>query len=431
MEKSNTDNRNFYKWLWKKNNDAPMAEKFLRSVLQIIFAIIYDIKQGQLSLRAMSLVYTTLISLVPLFAISFSVLKGLGVHNQIRPFLLNALDALGDKKIEITEKIIGFVDNIQVGVLGALGIAILIYTVIGMMQKIELSFNYVWCVSKSRSFAKRVNDYLSILFVAPLLVFLSTAMTASAKTSYIVDKISNIYGFDILVAIIGVILPYVILALAFTFLYSFVPNTKVKFKAAFISGLITAFIWKLMGWGFANFIANSANHMAVYSAFATIIVFMIWIYLVWFVLLIGANIGFYIQYPERRRLSHNSVNISSGYKEAMAVQIMINIAKRFESHQNPAETDVLSYELGQPQHVIELICGYLKKSGIILNEEGNNAWIPAQPLDHISVYEIIRAARNNVSNIELEVSGKEAQEYLKEIDSLLSDKFKKKLRELI
>lgn len=411
-------------WLWKNAVKESVGSAVLRTIFQVVSALIGDIRQGQLSLRAMSLVYTTIISLVPLFAISFSVLKGLGAHNQIRPFLLNTLDALGEKKFEIADKIIGFVNNIQVGVLGAVGIAVLLYTVIGMLQKIESSFNYVWNIPKSRSFSKRINDYLSVLFIAPLLIFLSTAMTASARSQYILDKLSNVYGVDMLIALIGFIIPYLILALAFTFLYSFVPNTKVRFKAAFISGLITALIWKTMGWGFSNFVANSANHAAVYSAFATIIVFMIWIYLVWLVLLIGASIGFYIQYPEYRKTSHTVVNISIEQQEALAIEVMSEVAKRFSEHESPVSTDELSELSGYPQNVIESVCMSLKTLEILTNEEDSHAWLPARPLEHISVYDVIHAVRSNASDNEVPYN-KEAKAYLKKFDELLSSHFGK------
>ena len=100
-------------------------------------------REGQLTLRAMSLVYTTILSLVPLLAISFSILKGFGVHNQVEPMLLNLLAPLGNKGVEITERIVGFVDNVKVGVLGSLGFVLLFYTVVSLMQKIERTFNYV------------------------------------------------------------------------------------------------------------------------------------------------------------------------------------------------------------------------------------------------------------------------------------------------
>ena len=122
---------------------------FLKS---LTLALYHDMQQGEITLRATGLVYSTLLSLVPLLALSFSVLKGFGVHNQMEPLLLELLSPLGNKAEELTKQVLGFVDNVQVGVLGVAGLATLLYTVVTLMQKIEESFNYVWYVKQSRSF---------------------------------------------------------------------------------------------------------------------------------------------------------------------------------------------------------------------------------------------------------------------------------------
>lgn len=412
-------------WLWKKSNkQEPKTVQLARHILQVLYALIADLKDGQLSLRAMSLVYTTVISLVPLFAISFSVLKGLGAHNQIKPFLLSTLEPLGDKSQEITEKIIGFVDNIQVGVLGTLGIAVLLYTVISMMQKIERAFNYVWHVSRERNFGQRFSDYLSALLIGPLLIFLSAGLTTSARSHYIIERLGNFPGVEELITLVGIIIPYLMLSAAFTFLYCFVPNTKVSLKAALISGLITAFLWKLMGLGVSNFVANSGSHTAIYSAFAIIIVFMIWIYLAWLVLLVGASIGFYWQYPEYRKIRHTSPNIAPEYKEAVAVQVMTEIAQRFQKHDAPATTNELAELCGEPQKIITEIAGYLEQAGLLTEQCKPHAWLPARPPEHISIYDIIVAVRKHKGNT-MPSFGKVASQYTKDLDNVLKKQFAK------
>ena len=124
-------------------------------ISRVLYVLVKELMGGQLNLRAMSLVYTTLLSMVPLLAVSFSVLKGFGVHNRIEPLLYNLLLPLGPNGVEITEKIIGFVENVKVGVLGSVGFALLIYTVIALMQKIESAFNYVWRIDHLRSMSQR------------------------------------------------------------------------------------------------------------------------------------------------------------------------------------------------------------------------------------------------------------------------------------
>ena len=120
------------------------VHRYLVFILRVIHLLIKELMGGQLNLRAMSLVYTTLLSIVPLLAVSFSVLKGFGEQGRIEPLLYNLLEPLGQSGIEITDRIIGFVENVKVGVLGSIGVVLLIYTVFALLQKIESAFNFVW-----------------------------------------------------------------------------------------------------------------------------------------------------------------------------------------------------------------------------------------------------------------------------------------------
>ncbi|PIR37195.1 MAG: ribonuclease BN [Alphaproteobacteria bacterium CG11_big_fil_rev_8_21_14_0_20_39_49] len=420
--------KSYNKWLRSMQTvDIPFHVIFLRTVLQVISAIIRDLKNGQLSLRAMSLVYTTIISIVPLIAISFSVLKGLGAHNQIKPFLLNTLDPLGEKKIEVTDKIIGFVDNIQVGVLGAVGIAVLLYTVIGLMQKIENAFNFVWGVERSRNLTKRFNDYLSILFVGPVLIFLSTAMTTSLTSGYLVERINEVERLQFVIPLFGIIVPYFILSVAFTFMYSFIPNTKVNVKAAFIGGLMTAFLWKLMGWGFTNFVAGSSSHTLIYSAFATVIVFMVWIYLVWLVLLIGSSISFYIQNPQYRLNKNKFLSLSPSNKETAALEIMTHIAQSYFADKPVSSVNELAKICKFPLQAVDEIIYYLSRSELISVEEGTGSIVPKRPLEHITYFDIINSVRiRTKSDEDTKLSNNDTENFKNEIDEVLQKSFGKR-----
>jgi len=144
-----------------------------------VLILVRDLVDGQLTLRAMSLVYTTLLSIVPLLALSFSVLKAFGVHNQIQPMLLRFLEPLGENGAEIAHNIIEFIQRMNVGVLGAVGLVLLLYTAISLMQKIEESLNYIWHVHRPRPLADRFSRYLSVLLVGPILVFSALGITAT------------------------------------------------------------------------------------------------------------------------------------------------------------------------------------------------------------------------------------------------------------
>ncbi|MDP6175678.1 MAG: YihY/virulence factor BrkB family protein, partial [Rhodospirillales bacterium] len=230
---------------------------------RILFVIGRDLADGQLTLRAMSLVYTTLLSLVPLLAISFSVLKGFGVHNQVEPILFNFLEPLGEQGVEIATRLTGFVEKIEVGVLGSLGMALLIYTVISLMQKIERAFNYTWHVSRQRTLTRRFSDYLSVVLIGPVLIAASLGISASIMGAPVVQQLTAIQPIGSATRIAGEILPFVINVAAFTFFYVFIPNTKVRLGSALCGALTAGILWKLMGLGFAAFILGSTKYAAI------------------------------------------------------------------------------------------------------------------------------------------------------------------------
>ncbi|MDH3930474.1 MAG: YihY/virulence factor BrkB family protein, partial [Deltaproteobacteria bacterium] len=180
MTKKNRVETFLRKNVWEVElSSLPWWKSWLTRVLRVFYVVIRDLLEGQLTLRAMSLVYTTLLAMVPLLAVSFSVLKGFGVHNQIEPLLLNFLRPMGERGVEVTSRIIGFVDSVKAGVLGSVGFALLIYTVISLIQKIEQACNDTWQVNRSRPLSQKFSDYLSVILIGPLLVFSALGITAS------------------------------------------------------------------------------------------------------------------------------------------------------------------------------------------------------------------------------------------------------------
>jgi membrane protein len=275
----------------------------------------------------MSLVYTTLLSLVPLLAVSFSVLKGFGVHNQLEPMLLNALEPLGEKAVEVTQSIIGFVDNMQVRVLGSLGLAMLLYTVLTLIKKIEQVFNYTWRAEEGRPFAQRFSQYLSVLLIGPVLFFSAVGLSASVRSSAFVDTVLSIEPFGTLIDALSRLVPFLLLAFAFAFIYVFVPNTRVRFRSAMIGALAAAFLWQTVGWMFARFMVSSTQYTAVYSSLAILILFMIWVYIAWLILLIGASIAFYHQHPEYLTIRSRELRLSNRLRERLALLVAGHIVR--------------------------------------------------------------------------------------------------------
>ena len=380
----------------------PWWQAWLIKSVQICYVVVRDVADGQLTLRAMSLVYTTLLALVPLLAVSFSVLKGFGVHTQIEPLLLKFLSPMGEKGIELSSRIIGFVDNVKAGVLGSVGLALLIYTVISLIQKIESAFNYTWRVKRSRPIAQRFSDYLSIILIGPVLIFTALGITATLTSTAVVQKLVAIEPFGSLLQIVSHLLPYLLIITAFTFFYIFVPNKKVQLTSALIGGTTAGVIWEITGWGFASFV--STRYTAIYSGFAILIMFMLWVYLSWLILLVGANIAYYHQHPECLTPERRSLRLSNRLKEKLSLLVMFMVGQN-HYHNRPEWTlDDLAQQLHVSADVLEPIIESLENKRILASTATDPpTYLPGRPLDTTEIKDVLHAVRtaNEVQNSNL------------------------------
>ena len=316
--------------IWKDDlHQLSPTRRLLVQTLRVLYVLLRDLLAGELNLRAMSLVYTTLLSLVPLLALSFSVLKGFGVHNQIQPLLYRFLEPLGPKGVELAGHVVNFVENVKVGVLGTLGLIFLIYTVLSLLQKIEAAFNYVWRVERLRSLGQRFSSYLSVVLIGPVLVFASAGMTATVMSHELVRALAEIEPFGTLLLAASKLLPYVLVALAFTIVYIFIPNTRVRMIPAAIGGLVAGFLWH------TAFIASSTKYTAIYSGFAILVLLLIWLYVNWLVLLLGSQIAFYVQHPQYVTQQRVRLVLSNRLKEQLALAVMYEVGRNHHLSRAP------------------------------------------------------------------------------------------------
>ena len=381
--------------VWRKPTEGlPRAKAWLLRLTRLLIVLVRDLAQGQLTLRAMGLVYTTLLSLVPLLALSFSVLKAFGVYNQIRPMLLTFLEPLGEKGVEITERIIQFIENINVGVLGSVGLALLLYTAVSLVQKIEESFNFIWHVSRARGIGERFSRYLSALLVGPLLVFSAMGITATAASMSLVRSVLEVQAIGWLALQVGHMLPYVLVIGAFTFVYTFIPNTRVRFGPALAGGVVGGILWQSAGWAFALFAASSTRYAAIYSSFAILILFMLWLYLSWLILLFGAAVSFYLQHPEHLVAEAGAPRLSNRMRERLALVIMSQIARRHLDGAAPLTADELAQTVRMPMRAVDVVLDALRERGILVcTGDVPPGWLPLRDLESASAKDLLDAVR--------------------------------------
>lgn len=368
--------------------------RLLISTLRLGYVLGRELLRGELNLRAMSLVYTTLLSVVPLLAVSFSVLKAFGVHNQVGPVLYNFLEPLGPKGNELATDIIGFVENVEVGVLGTIGLGLLVYTVISLVQKIEGDFNFVWRVDSLRSFGRRFSNYLSVILIGPVLILSAIGITASIMNTALMQRLLTVEPFSTLGVGVGKLVPYLLVWAAFTFIYVFVPNTRVRLVPAAVGGLVGGLLWQSTGWGFAAFIASSAKYAAIYSSFAIMILLLIWLYLNWLILLLGAQIAFFMQKPQYLTRMPVRLELSGRLRERLALTLMFLIGSHHYHHRDAWTLESLVDHLDLPNDPVYRLLTVLKDQGFIAqNDEDPPGYLPARAVETIELRTLLAAVR--------------------------------------
>jgi membrane protein len=375
----------------ESRNMGPPWGPVLRT-LRYPAAILRDWRAGELSVRAMSLAYTTLLSLVPLMVFSFSILKGLGARTDLRFILHEFFRPLGNVADQLTESVLQSVANMRGDVLGPIGLAFLTYTVISTIQKVESSFNFVWRVDRARSLARRFSEYLSIMIAGPILLAAALGLLGSAVQSPVGQWLDSIAHLAWILRLLGRLLPYVIVTTVFTFMYAFIPNMRVNFRPALIGGVTAGIIWALVGNVFTAFLVYSSQMMAVYTGFAIVLTTLIWVYLSWLILLIGAVLAFYVQFPQYLQHGGAPVTLAGSAREQLGLAVMYLIGRDFRAGKTDWTAARIAAELDIPGTALAPVLACLEKAGLIVATE-KEQFLPGRDPEAIGLAAVIDAVR--------------------------------------
>src|SRR5882757_7988789 len=255
------------------------------------YAVVRDLWRGDINLRAMGLVYTTLLSLIPLLAFSFAILKVFGAHHDLEPIVYEFFRPTGPEAAgQLTRRVMQFADRVSSGIVGSVGFALLAWTLLDTIKKVEDSFNYLWRVEQPRSFGRRIAEYLSLLIVGPLLLVAFIGLSHATIASAPMQEVARMPFMERLPGTLIAIAPYVMVTAFFMGVYMFVPNTRVQWRPALAGALAGGVVWAAVGKMFTAFVVYSTRLTIVYAGFAFIVVALVWTYLGWLILLAGAQL---------------------------------------------------------------------------------------------------------------------------------------------
>lgn len=410
------------KWLdplWDiETSDLTRLKRFFHSVIKIGVMVVQDFVGNLVKLQAMALAFKTLLSLAPLLAVIFSMLKAFGVHNRMEPALAEALAPLGEKGQEITAHLIGFVDKMSAGALGSVGLITLFITVLSLMATIEQAFNHIWRVRSPRKLARKFSDYLSVILVGPLLVFAALTVTATLQSNTFAKALLSLEPFGTVILTLLRLVPYLTLWAAFTFCYLFIPNTRVKLRSAVIGGLVAALLWQSVGWGFAVFVASSTRYYAIYSSFAILLLFLLWLQVGWMIVLLGAQVAYAHQHLDFSQGGRENLAHSAAGREKLALHLMFLVGRNFYHGLEPMSVSELANQLNLPAGLVMEFMEMFHQTRLVLPLADDETFVLGRDPETISIKEILDCVRN---------SGKKARARIRrtkeenEIDEMLLD----------
>ncbi len=383
--------------LWRFDpRELSAVGRFLLRLGQVGSLVIRDFFKDRCMLQASALTYTTLLSIVPLLALMFAVLKGFGVQDFIEPLVIKHL-VVGSESV--VEQLMTYIDNTNFGRLGAVGLVLLLVTVLTLLINIETSFNHIWGVQKNRSLLRCFTDYLSVVLIGPLLLFAAMSITTSLRSQASVQRLleTAVVGEAVIAGF--KLLPFLAMWAAFTFLYTFMTNTRVRFGAALVGGIFGGTLWQLVQWIYVSSQVGVTRYNAIYGTMAALPIFMVWIYVSWLCVLLGLELSHTWQNLGALRREAGMGEVSYASRELVALSLLLLIAEEFYRAGSPPSQEELAENLDLPPRLTQRVLNDLVRLGFLSEVKDENeevaAYQPGREPETLSLATVVQALRED------------------------------------
>lgn len=353
---------------------------FLMRQIRIIMFAFKGFFEDRAALRASSLTYFTMLSIIPIFAMAFGIAKGFGFEDRMNEVIDNSFQDQDQMMTWIKDLVEDLLDNTKGGLVAGIGSVILFWSVIQVLNNIELSFNDIWQVKKARTPVRKFSDYLAMMIIAPFAIALSGSFTVK------INQAAN--NFEFMQPMLKLV-PFASMWILFTIIYIVMPNTKVKFKYALIAGIVAGSLTMLLQWGYFEFQVGVTRFNTLYGSFAAIPLFLLWLQITWLIVLMGAEISFSYQNIESYEYEADALSLNHDNKRILSLLITQHIVKIFEEGGVPRTNEQLSHELGIPLRLLNELVFELVECGILVELASYNAkerrYQPAIDINKITV----------------------------------------------
>ena len=382
--------------IWRiREKDLPRRKSLLLRTLRVVILSVRGVSSERVALRASALTFYSLLSVVPVAAMVFGIAKGFGFEGNLEGLLLSSLEG----QEEIVRKIVDFahalLEDVKGGFIAGLGLLILFYTIIKILSNIENALNDIWGIKKSRSLSRKITDYLSVMLIGPVLFFMSSTLTVfiSGSVRQIVEGTSVLRVISPGISFLLQFLPFISLWLLFSFVYIFIPNTKIKFSSGILGGIIAGTLYHLFQWFYISLQIGVAKYNAIYGGFAALPLFFIWMQIGWLIVLFGAEIAFAHQNVETYEFEQECLTVSHAFKRLLSLRIVHLMVRNFWRGGKPYISRQIAHDLEIPIRLVNEILFELVASGLVSEvkaDEGRGiAYEPARDPETMTIKNVV------------------------------------------
>lgn len=378
--------------IWRiRRTRLPPGKSFFLNLLRVVVLSIRGFDEDKCQLRASALTYYSLISIVPVAAMAFGIAKGFGIDKYLEQELRSKFTG----QEAVIDKVIGFsrtlLESARGELIAGVGLLLLFWAVVRMLGQIEESLNEIWGVKEQRSFGRMFSDYLSFVLICPVILIVSSSLTIfiTTRITFILENVAILGTVSPVVLFLLKLLPYTLIWGLFTFVYIFMPNTRVRFISGLLAGIIAGTIYEVIQWAYINFQVGVAQYNAVYGSFAALPLFLVWLQLSWLILLYGAELSFAYQNVDTYEFEPDALQASQRLKILLSLQVAQYIVATFAKGAAPPGASRISQELEIPIRMVNEILFALENSSIIAatdcDREGERGFVPARDINTLTV----------------------------------------------
>jgi membrane protein len=360
------------------------------------FIVVRSFFRNKLFDTAGALVYTTLFSFVPFVAVLFALMKGFGLQETISQILTYGLHPLGNASVQlIVPQIMAFVNNTNIRTLGYIGFVLLLLSLLVIISTIEYSFNSIWRVKKQRKLYRRIIEYISFLFVGPIIALILLGWSANSKFQLWFHGISPSSFAGALLQLLG---PWLLTIFIFWYFLKFIPNTKVHVRSALFAALVGATLWMIANWLFGSFIATAyveGPQAAMYARFAVVPLLLLWLFIGWTILLFSSQIAYAHQNMDKLVWDRAHPYLSPMFYETLALKVLLRTFEQQARNGAASGEEELSDYFCLPEGVIDTVAVELVNLKLLVRHNGGKTrYTPAKPSDQILVADVMVQLRH-------------------------------------